>query len=288
MTDRESEPPRDWLQPSRRGRTRERLKSAGTRARRTAPFIGGILAAFIAVALYGALFPGPRPLTQRDVNVSVASALASQTPPPAFSQLVYEQVQPALVLIETDSTTTKGAAEHGLGTGVIVDASGSILTALHVVDGASTIHLTFADGTKAAGTVTVRRPETDIAVVQPDNPPTGLTPATLGNPNALQVGSEAFVIGNPYGLYSSISAGVVSGLGRSFQEPNSDQVIHGLIQVDAAVNPGNSGGPLLNRSGQVVGIVTGLVNPTKQDVFIGIGLAVPIDVAGSAAGLPQY
>lgn len=204
MTDQVPGPPQDGLPPTRRTRLRRRLGRAGARARRTAPFVGGILAAFLAVALYGALFPGPRPLTQRDVNVSVASALASQTPPPAFSQLVYEQVQPALVLIETDSTTAKGAAEHGLGTGVVVDASGSILTALHVVDGASTIHLTFADGTKAAGTVTVRRPETDIAVLQPDNAPPGLTPATLGNPNALQVGSEAFVIGNPYGLYLSL------------------------------------------------------------------------------------
>jgi S1-C subfamily serine protease len=84
------------------------------------------------------------------------------------------------------------------------------------------------------------------------------------------------------------ATGVVSGVGRSFQLPDSNQVLHGLIQVDAAVNPGNSGGPLLNRDGQVVGIVTGLVNPTKNDVFIGIGLAVPIDVAGGAAGLPQY
>jgi S1-C subfamily serine protease len=104
----------------------------------------------------------------------------------------------------------------------------------------------------------------------------------------MRVGSEAYVVGHPFGLTDSLSAGVVSGLGRSFQFPNSDQVLRGLIQVDAAVNPGNSGGPLLNRAGQVVGIITGLVNPTKQDVFIGIGLAVPIDVAGGAAGLPQY
>ncbi|HEX7472844.1 MAG TPA: trypsin-like peptidase domain-containing protein, partial [Candidatus Limnocylindrales bacterium] len=91
-----------------------------------------------------------------------------------------------------------------------------------------------------------------------------------------------------FGLYGSISSGVVSGLGRSFQVPNSAQVLLNLIQVDAAVNPGNSGGPLLNRDGQVVGIVTALVNPTKEGVFIGIGLAVPINVAGGAAGLPQY
>jgi S1-C subfamily serine protease len=94
------------------------------------------------------------------------------------------------------------------------------------------------------------------------------------------------VVGNPFGLYGSMSSGVVSGLGRSFQVPNSSQVLQNLIQVDAAVNPGNSGGPLLNRDGQVIGIVDALVNPTKEGVFIGIGLAVPIDVAGGAAGLP--
>jgi S1-C subfamily serine protease len=104
----------------------------------------------------------------------------------------------------------------------------------------------------------------------------------------MRIGSEAFLVGNPFGLYGSLSAGVVSGLDRSFQQPGSDRVIRGLIQVDAAVNPGNSGGPLLDRGGRVVGIVTALLNPTKQDVFIGIGLAVPIDVAGGAAGLPAY
>jgi S1-C subfamily serine protease len=104
----------------------------------------------------------------------------------------------------------------------------------------------------------------------------------------MRIGSEAYVVGNPFGLYGSLSTGVVSGLNRSFQEPGSDRVYKGLIQVDAAINPGNSGGPLVDRNGRVVGIVTALVNPTKQDVFIGIGLAVPIDVAGGGAGLPAY
>ncbi len=136
--------------------------------------------------------------------------------------------------------------------------------------------------------MTTREPAHDIAVLAPSLLPSSVAPATLGNPNAIQVGSEAYVVGNPFGLVDSLSAGVVSGLGRTFQEPDSSQVLEGLIQVDAAINPGNSGGPLVNRDGQVIGIVTGLVNPTKQDVFIGIGLAVPIDVAGGAAGLPQY
>jgi S1-C subfamily serine protease len=252
------------------------------------PFLAGVLAAFIAISLHGALFPGPHQLTPTDVQVGVAQALASETPGPAFSQLVYGDVQPSLVAIESDSVDAQGKPQRGLGTGVVVDAAGDILTALHVVTGATSIKLTFADGSTSSATVTVRQPDHDIAVLQPSQLPATVVPATLGNPNSVQVGSEAYVVGHPFGLVDSLSAGVISGLGRSFQLPNSSQVLHGLIQVDAAINPGNSGGPLLNRNGEVIGIVTGLVNPTNQDVFIGIGLAVPIDVAGGAAGLPQY
>jgi S1-C subfamily serine protease len=265
-----------------------RIARLGSRIRRGTPFVGGLLAAFLAIALYGAFFPGPHQLTPADVKDNIASALASVTPAPARSQLVYAAIQPSLVIIESDSVDAKGKAQTGLGTGVVVDMAGDILTALHVVDKATTIKLTFADGSTSGAAVAVRQPEHDIAVLTPTQPPALIVPATLGNPNAVQIGSEAYIVGNPFGLYGSMSSGVVSGLGRSFQFPDSTLEIHGLIQVDAAVNPGNSGGPLLNRDGQVVGIVTGLINPTKQDVFIGIGLAVPIDVAGGAAGLPQY
>ncbi len=146
--------------------------------------------------------------------------------------------------------------------------------------------MTFSDGSKSQATVTTREPDHDIAVLRATRPPATLVPALLGNPNAVRVGDEAFVVGNPLGLTWSMSAGIISGLDRTCEVPQTSQTIKGLIQIDAAVNPGNSGGPLLNRSGQVIGIVAALVNPTKQDVFIGIGLAVPIDVAGGAAGLP--
>jgi S1-C subfamily serine protease len=85
-----------------------------------------------------------------------------------------------------------------------------------------------------------------------------------------------------------MSSGIISGFDRAFRAPNSGQTLQGLIQVDTAVNPGNSGGPLLNREGQVIGIVVGILNPTEQDFFIGIGFAVPINVAGGAAGSPAY
>lgn len=267
--------------PRSGARLRERLQ-------RALPFGAGLVAALLAVLLYSTLNPGPPAMTQQDVSSAIAQALASQTPGPAVSQLVYQAVRPALVEIETDGTDAGGAAVHGLGSGVVVNANGEILTALHVVADATTIHLTFIDGSTSTATVTSTQPENDIAVLQPATLPAAATPATLGNPGSAQVGTDAYIVGNPFGLTGSLSAGVVSGLNRSFQVPDSTQVLQGLIQVDAAVNPGNSGGPLLNRGGQVIGIVTALVNPTKEDVFIGIGLAVPINVAGGAAGLPQY
>ena len=113
-------------------------------------------------------------------------------------------------------------------------------------------------------------------------------PATLGNPGAMQIGSEAYIVGNPFGLVGSLSAGVVSGLDRSFKVPDTDRTISGLIQVDAAVNPGNSGGPLRRPRRPRRRDRDRAHQPHQEDVFIGIGLAVPIDVAGGGAGLPQY
>jgi S1-C subfamily serine protease len=267
---------------------RRRLQRLRTRARSVVPFASGVLAALVALLLYNVLVPGPHQLTTREVNDTVAQALASATPPPAFSARVYQVIQPSLVLIQTQAPGANGAVKNSLGSGVVIDDVGDILTSLHVVANAADIQLTFADGTQSSAQVMARQPENDIAVLRPSQPPALLVPATLGNPNAMRVGDEAFAVGNPFGLYGSMSAGVISGFDRSFHPPDSNQELQGLIQIDAAVNPGNSGGPLLNRNGQVIGIVVGIVNPTEQDVFIGIGFAVPINVAASGAGLPPY
>jgi S1-C subfamily serine protease len=267
---------------------RQRLQRLRARAQRAMPFASGVLAALVALLVYNLLLPGPPPLTTREVSDTVAQTLASATVPPAFSARVYQVIQPSLVLIQTDIPGANGKVEHGVGSGVIVDDRGDILTSLHVIAGASEILLTFADGTQSGAEVMVEEPEHDIAMLRPIRPPAQIVPATLGNPNAMRVGDEAFVVGNPLGLYGSMSAGVISGFDRTFYPPDSDQALEGLIQIDAAVNPGNSGGPLLNRAGQVVGIITGIVNPTDQEVFIGIGFAVPITIAGGAAGMPPY
>lgn len=226
-----------------------------------------------------------RPLTITDVQNTIAQVLASATPSPPPAVAVYEQVRHSVVQV---SARVPGSTSVFSGSGVVLDTSGRVLTSLHIVQGASEITLTFSDGTTSPAAIEVARPENDIALLQALRPPPGLVPATLGDPRSVQVGDDAIVVGNPMGLVRSLSTGSISGLGRSFQGAARTQVLEGLIQFDAAVNPGNSGGPLLNRNGDVIGIVTGLANPAGRDVFSGIGFAVPIDVAASAAGSPPY
>ena len=254
--------------------------------KKTAPFAAGMLAAFLLLIVYHAIFPAPPPLSADQASTIAAQVLASATPPRAYSEQVFQIIAPSLVTIQTKGSTQAGTSENGLGTGVIIDDKGDILTCYHVVAGATAIQITFANGDQSSAQVTVTQPQNDIAVIQAGSLPSMATPAVLGNPDAMHIGDEAYVVGNPFGLYDSMSAGIISGFNRSFQLPGTDQRISGLIQVDAAVNPGNSGGPLLNRFGQVIGIVEGLANPTGEDVFIGISFAVPITTAGGALGSP--
>ena len=263
---------------------RSRLRVWREHIRGTLPFASGILATLLALILYNFLFPANH-ITQGEVNDAILSAMASATPRPAYSQEVYRIIQPSVVLIEVEFKY----GQEGLGSGVIVDDAGDILTSLHVVANAEKISITFADGTRSDGSVASAQPENDIAVLQATTLPQLFVPATLGNPRALQVGDEAYVVGNPFGLYSSMSAGVVSGFDRTFQPRESTVKLQGLIQIDAAVNPGNSGGPLLNRYGQVVGIVTGILTPTQAgNFFVGIAFAMPITTAAGGLGLPPY
>jgi S1-C subfamily serine protease len=207
---------------------------------------------------------------------------ASATPTPPMAD-VYAKVAPSVVQIKAlraDGTLADS------GSGVVIDDAGDILTALHVVQNAQQLTVVFADGTESSAIVISQVPENDIAALRPANTPAQLQAATLGNPSALRIGDDAIVVGNPFALTRSLSTGVISGLDRSVQAPNQGRTLSGLIQFDAAVNPGSSGGPLVNRDGEVVGIVTGLVNPTGQPAFSGVGFAVTIDTAASALGVP--
>ena len=239
------------------------------------------IAAFVALR-----DPGPPPLSQRDVDARVTVGLNAQAEEearaPAEGTVAYAAIQPSLVLITTRGSNAEGEF-GGTGAGVIINATGTVLTALHVVEDADSITVAYTDGTSSPATVAAADPDNDIAALTPKTLPGTVVPAVLGG--GVQVGTPVFAVGHPLGLPGSLSAGVVSALDRDVRVDGGRRLKH-LIQIDAAVNPGNSGGPLLNRAGQVVGIVTGLANPTNESLFVGIGFAVPIATAGGAVGGP--
>lgn len=243
--------------------------------------------AIVAVGIYVAIRDSsPPPLDRAQVGTIasdvVEKAIEDLQSQPATSAAVYQQILPSLVRIEADDPSRKGEGGD-VGAGVIVNRSGAILTALHVVDGAKRVRVSFVDGTRSTAAIISTDRENDIAVLMPQRGPETIVPAVLGGGG--QVGDEAYAIGHPLGYVGSLTSGVISGFDRSIKGKNGKPV-HGLIQFDAAVNPGNSGGPLLNRGGQVIGIVTALANPSRDGYFIGIGFAVPIGTAGGAANAP--
>jgi S1-C subfamily serine protease len=263
------------------GRWRERIRGMF-------PFASGVLATLLALILYQFLFPSD-PLTVREVNDAVAIAMASATPRTPDAVQVYQVIQPSIIYIEAGYVDEEGRKGTGLGTGVIINDSADIVTSLHVVEGSRDIQVTFADGSRSGAFILEQSPEQDLALLRAFNTPDLIVPATLGNPGTMRVGDDVFVVGNPYGLYGSLSAGVISGFDRSFQAEGTDITLEGLIQFDAAANPGNSGGPLLDRNGRVIGIVTGLVNPGGGNFFVGVGFAVPItSAAAGGQGSPPY
>jgi len=178
--------------------------------------------------------------------------------------------------------------EQGVGTGVVIVDKGIILTNLHVVAGAKRVQVVFHDGLESDATVIGMQVENDLAVLQAKNIPDDLMAATMRSTKDLAPGDEVVAVGFPFGIGPSASAGVVSGLKREFRSPEGKRLLTNLIQFDAAANPGSSGGPLVTLDGAVVGIVTAILNPSEQRVFIGIGFAVPIENAASAAGVPPF
>jgi S1-C subfamily serine protease len=247
------------------------------------PFVSGILAALLALVLFNFAFPDTQ-MTESEVRDVVGSALASATPRTPNAVLAYENVRFSIVLVEV-----KKENGNGIGTGVIIDDQSSILTSNHVIADAAEIFVTFFDGSKVPAFIVSATPEQDIALLRPFTIPAPIVPAILGNAGSSRVGDEVFVLGHPFGLVGSLTAGVISGFDRSFQPDESDIELRGLIQFDAAANPGNSGGPLLDRNGRVIGIVTGIVSPTENGIFAGIGFAVPITTAVTGGGgAPPY
>jgi S1-C subfamily serine protease len=262
------------------------------------------------------LRPMQRRLTQEDINAAVLKTMETQVMPSEYAR-AYDNIRPSVVRVvsyinksrlkeleaklaakgqkpkplgpaQADATGESDEIENGVGTGVVIIDKGVILTNLHVVSGADRIKVTFSDGLEATATISGVQPENDLAVLQASKIPDDMIAATMRSTADLAPGDKVLAVGFPFGIGPSASGGIVSGLGRVFRSPEGKQEMKNLIQFDAAANPGNSGGPLVTMDGEVVGIVTAILNPTSARTFLGIGFAVPIENAASAAGLPPF
>ena len=265
----------------------------------------GLLALMLALSLFASK-PGERKLTQEDINAAVLKTLETTQLPSAAAK-AYDTIIPSVVRVVGYSKNKEGKAakvgdvgkdgkpteedpedNRSVGTGVVIVDKGIILTNLHVVQGADVIHITFADGLTTTASITGMQPENDLAVLQAHKIPDDMIAATMRSTADLRPGDQVMAVGYPFGIGPSASSGIVSGLKRTFRSPDGKQEMRNLIQFDAAANPGNSGGPLVTMDGEVVGIVTAIYNPNQQRTFVGIGFAVPIENAASAAGMPPF
>ena len=284
-----------------------------TRYERIVPAIAMALALLLLFGGWQLMHPAPRVLSQWDIDNAVHYTMSHTEAPPAEATIAAAMVGPSVVRVEgylspehaaeqakeeakqakkdhkpvpLKSPDGKDNEPDATGTGVVIDTKGSILTNLHVIHSTDRWVVTFWDGSKSEASVVNVQPENDLAVIRAKTSPDDLKPATMASTAGLNPGDTVVAVGFPFGIGPSVSAGVVSGLKREFVDPQRKDRgrLTNLIQFDAAVNPGNSGGPLINRDGEVVGIVTALYNPTGQHVFAGMGFAVPIENAAKAVG----
>jgi S1-C subfamily serine protease len=253
-------------------------------------FFAGVIT---STAIFGVLLlslPSQRALTQDDINAAVLHTLSTKELPSRALRAA-QTIGPSVVRVRgfsDDPKDPKGEEKaNGVGSGVVISEEGVILTNLHVVQGSQKLMVTFADGFESEATVVAVQPENDLAVIKAVKIPDDLQPATLGSTGNLMPGDEVVAVGFPFGIGPSVSAGVISGMNREFRNEGAS-VLRGLIQFDAAANPGNSGGPLVNMSGEVIGVVTAILNPTSARTFIGIAFAATIESAGTALGVPPF
>ena len=276
--------------PGRIARGAGRIKAFYKRREKWFGLLASAAVAILALILFQAFVPGARNYTQHDIDLAVRSTLEHIPEPPSAASRAYAVIRPSVVRVnqlekekDSDELSVKG-----VGTGVIIDEKGTILTNLHVVAGADKVGVEYLDGTKSEAEVISVQPENDLAVLKPKTIPDDIVPATLKSTAKLRPGDEVIAVGNPFGIGISVSDGIISGLRRNYQSADGKSNLTNLIQFDAAANPGNSGGPLVTTDGEVIGIVTAILNPTSQRVFIGIGFAVPIENAAAAAGLSPF
>ena len=257
------------------------------------PYLLLVFGLVAGAALTWVLQRSPEPqtptLTESKVESIVLETLATKTLPSKPAQAA-ALVWPSIVKIRTldgDPPPPGLISEPGKGAGFVIKEDGSILTNYHVVAGSERIVVTFADGLESPAVVASSQPERDLAILAPARIPDDLKPAVLAPSGQLAPGDLVVALGFPFGMGPSVSAGVVSGLNRSYQIPNGER-LDGLIQFDAAVNPGSSGGPLVNQAGEVLGVVTAILNPSPDGAFAGIGFAITMESAANAAGIPPF
>jgi S1-C subfamily serine protease len=212
-----------------------------------------------------------------------------EQPPASPAAQAYDAVKGAIVRVRAtaDELEADEYLQRFVGSGVVILNRGTILTNLHVVAGSGRIRVLFADGLESDASIVSRHPENDLAVLQAQTVPDDLAAAVMRPRADLNPGDAVVAVGFPFGIGPSVSAGVVSGLKREYRSPSGESLLSNLIQFDAAVNPGSSGGPLLNAAGEVVGIVTAMLDPGGGG-FAGIGFAVPVETAAAAAGTPPF
>ncbi len=217
---------------------------------------------------------------------TAAPLAATSTPRPVASApagnegsipAVYAEVSPAVVQI-TGISTSGGQQLETLGSGIILDSNGDVLTNFHVVEGSSQLAITLSDQAAVDAEVVGSDPADDLAVVKGNFSGISLTTATLGDSNSVHVGESVVAIGNPFGLLLTVTEGIISADDRTLATQQSKPLVD-LFQTDAAINPGNSGGPLVDLNGNVIGINTAIENPSGQNVNVGVGYAIPIQNA---------
>lgn len=266
-----------------------RLRRFAARYDRALLVLAGAALTGLALVAYQRAAAPARVLRQADIDKAVLHTLSTKVLPSPAARAA-EKVRPAVVRVRGVMPGERGDPDldEGVGSGVVIVDTGVILTNLHVVSESEKVVVEFFDGHESEAAVIGTKPEHDLAVLQAKSLPDDLLPATLRSTSDLQPGDQVVAVGFPFGIGPSVSAGVVSGLAREFRSPEGKRMLTNLIQFDAAANPGNSGGPLVTMDGEVVGIVTAILNPGRERTFIGIGFAVPIENAAAGAGIHPF
>lgn len=216
------------------------------------------------------------PVLQTPSDATVDTTQAASTSTFVDLPALIEAVQDSVVVIEIDGGTDSSGGE---GSGFVIDTDGHILTNYHVVEGSQRIVVRLFDGSASMATVVGADPSSDLAVIHAPFDPDLLQPVTFGDSDAVRVGDSVFAIGNPFAENFTVTSGIVSAVGRNTTSSFSQRQILNVIQTDAALNPGNSGGPLFNTTGEVIGVNSSITSPNGFRGNVGLGFAVPSNTA---------